>query len=49
MILGGIQWAAGLELIDYAHNNNYSGKIALFGAMEMKKSWQNTMILNYFI
>lgn len=49
IILGGIQWAAGLELIHYARTNNYSGEIALFGAMEMKKSWQNTRILNCII
>lgn len=49
MILGGIHWASGLELTDYARTNNYSGEIALFGAMEMKKSWQNVVILNDFI
>lgn len=49
MILGGNQWAAGLELIDYAHTNNYAGKIAQFRAMEVRKSWQNCKLFNYLI
>lgn len=49
MVLGGNRWAAGLELIDYAHSNNYAGKKAQFRAMEVKKSWQSSRLLNYFI
>lgn len=49
MILGGNQWTAGLELMACAHTNNYAGKIELFKAMEVKKSWQNSRLFNYFI
>jgi len=49
MILGGNQWATGLELIDYAQTNNYAGKRAQFRVTEVKKHWQNCRLLNYII